>query len=67
MQLNYKKGISVAIAKSGLSVSDFCKELGVSRMCLHNWKNGENLKLKHATKIAEVAQISIHDLIEDMK
>ena len=68
MKLNYKKGIEIAIAKSGLTQKEFRERLGINNnMTFWNRKNSPNLTLTDAVKIAEVAGITIFELIEDMK
>ena len=68
VNLNIKKGIEIAVVKSGLTQKEFRTELGINNdMTFWNRKHSPNLTLKHACEIADVAGITIFELIEDMK
>ena len=68
MKLDIKRGIEIAIIKSGLSHKQFRDKLGINNnMTFWNRRNRDTLTLKQAVEIADVAGISIYELIEDMK
>lgn len=68
MKLDIKRGIEIAIIKSGLSHKQFRDKLGINNnMTFWNRRNRDTLTLKQAVEIADVAGISIYELIEDMR
>jgi len=60
-----KKGIQLAQVRSGLTASEFCDALGISRQTYCNWKKSGNLQLRQAVEICGIANIDIHQFIED--
>lgn len=68
MRLHFKKGIDIAVAKSGLTHKEFRERLGINNnMTWWNRRHSDKLTLQQAVGIAEVAGITIFELIEDMQ
>ncbi len=68
MKLHIRKGIDVAVVKSGLTHKEFRERLGIkNNMTWWNRRHSERLTLLQAVEIAEVAGITVFDLIKDMQ
>ena len=68
MKLNYRTGINMAVAKSGLTNKQFRKQLGINtNMTWYNRKKKPTLTLQQAVEIADVAGITIYQLIDYMR
>ena len=67
MKLHHRKGIDIAVARSGLTHKEFSKKLGINnQMTWWNHRHRNELKLDLALRIAELSGVTIYQLIRDM-